>query len=65
MDPVISLRRIVTLPPFSSAVGQVARMFSEGGYTVTTEVCTYFYANKKTYPPELEAQVKMRSWLVW
>jgi pyruvate,orthophosphate dikinase len=28
------------------------------GYTVTTEVCTYFYANKKTYPPELEAQVE-------
>jgi pyruvate,orthophosphate dikinase len=28
------------------------------GYTVTTEVCTYFYANKKTYPPELDAQVE-------
>ncbi len=26
------------------------------GFTITTEVCTYFYAHKKTYPPELEAQ---------
>ena len=28
------------------------------GFTITTEVCTYFYANGKTYPKELEAQVK-------
>src|SRR3990170_521483 len=21
------------------------------GFTVTTEVCTYYYANKRTYPP--------------
>src|SRR4051812_44596245 len=28
------------------------------GYTVTTDVCTYFYANKRTYPPQLEAQVE-------
>ena len=27
------------------------------GFTITTEVCTYFYANKKYYPPELEDQV--------
>ncbi len=27
------------------------------GFTITTEVCTYFYEHKKTYPPELEAQV--------
>ncbi|HXZ14477.1 MAG TPA: pyruvate, phosphate dikinase, partial [Roseiarcus sp.] len=27
------------------------------GFTLTTEVCTYFYANGKTYPPELAAQV--------
>ncbi len=27
------------------------------GFTITTEVCTYFYANGKTYPPELAAQV--------
>src|SRR5580704_15456905 len=27
------------------------------GFTITTEVCTYFYANRKTYPPELEQQV--------
>ena len=23
------------------------------GFTVTTEVCTYFYANRKSYPKEL------------
>ena len=27
------------------------------GFTITTEVCTYFYDNGNTYPPELEAQV--------
>ncbi len=27
------------------------------GFSITTEVCTYFYANDKTYPPELEPQV--------
>ncbi|MBF0385716.1 MAG: pyruvate, phosphate dikinase [Candidatus Omnitrophica bacterium] len=27
------------------------------GFTVTTEVCTYYYANKKSYPKELKAQV--------
>jgi len=27
------------------------------GFTITTEVCTYFYDHEKTYPPELEAQV--------
>jgi pyruvate,orthophosphate dikinase len=27
------------------------------GFTITTEVCTYFYDNKKTYPPELKEQV--------
>jgi pyruvate,orthophosphate dikinase len=27
------------------------------GFTITTEVCTYFYANAKTYPKDLEAQV--------
>jgi pyruvate, orthophosphate dikinase len=27
------------------------------GFTVTTEVCTYYYANKRTYPKELKAQV--------
>ncbi len=27
------------------------------GFTVTTEVCTYFYDNRKTYPKELKAQV--------
>ncbi len=28
------------------------------GFTITTEVCTYFYRNGKTYPKELEAQVE-------
>lgn len=28
------------------------------GFTVTTEVCTYYYANKRTYPKTLNAQVK-------
>ena len=27
------------------------------GFTITTEVCTYFYANKQQYPKELRAQV--------
>src|SRR5689334_23741251 len=27
------------------------------GFTITTEVCTYFYANGKTYPKALEAEV--------
>ena len=27
------------------------------GFTITTEVCTYFYDNKRTYPPELDAQM--------
>ncbi|MCB9055495.1 MAG: pyruvate, phosphate dikinase [Chitinophagales bacterium] len=28
------------------------------GFTVTTEVCTYYYDNKKTYPKILKAQVE-------
>ena len=28
------------------------------GFTVTTEVCTYFYAHKKTYPKELQGQME-------
>jgi pyruvate,orthophosphate dikinase len=27
------------------------------GFTITTEVCTYYYAHKKTYPKELQAQM--------
>src|SRR5262249_59747770 len=27
------------------------------GFTITTEVCTSFYANQKSYPPELADQV--------
>jgi pyruvate, orthophosphate dikinase len=29
------------------------------GFTITTEVCTYYYDNKKSYPKELETQVKI------
>ncbi|MFO1003861.1 MAG: pyruvate, phosphate dikinase [Planctomycetaceae bacterium] len=28
------------------------------GFTITTEVCTYYYANKKSYPKELQAQME-------
>jgi pyruvate, orthophosphate dikinase len=28
------------------------------GFTITTEVCTYYYANKRTYPKVLDAQAK-------
>jgi pyruvate,orthophosphate dikinase len=28
------------------------------GFTVTTEVCTHYYANGRAYPPELPAQVE-------
>src|SRR5271154_5271190 len=28
------------------------------GFTITTEVCTYYYANRKTYPASLWDQVK-------
>jgi pyruvate,orthophosphate dikinase len=28
------------------------------GFTITTEVCTYYYANKRSYPKELQAQVQ-------
>src|SRR5204862_3325774 len=27
------------------------------GFTITTEVCTYFYDHKRTYPNQLEAQL--------
>ncbi len=27
------------------------------GFTITTEVCTYYYGHKKTYPKEIKAQV--------
>ena len=27
------------------------------GFTISTEVCTYFYDNDHTYPPELKEQV--------
>ena len=28
------------------------------GFTVTTEVCAYYYENGRKYPPELDKQVK-------
>src|SRR5207244_9694552 len=28
------------------------------GFTLTTEVCTYYYDNKRAYPREQDAQVK-------
>ena len=28
------------------------------GFTITTEVCTYYYDNKKTYPKDLDPQIK-------
>ena len=28
------------------------------GFTITTEVCTYYYANKRTYPQVLQAQME-------
>ena len=28
------------------------------GFTITTEVCTYYYANKRTYPADLQSQVE-------
>src|SRR5437868_8752328 len=28
------------------------------GFTITTEVCTYYYEHNKSYPPELKAEVQ-------
>jgi pyruvate,orthophosphate dikinase len=28
------------------------------GFTITTEVCTYYYAHKRTYPTTLQPQMK-------
>src|SRR5207344_1570743 len=28
------------------------------GFTITTEVCTYYYANNGTYPPSLQPQME-------
>src|SRR3954462_8173092 len=28
------------------------------GFTITTDVCTYYYANKRTYPSALQAQME-------
>jgi len=28
------------------------------GFTITTEVCTYFYAHERNYPPELKTEVQ-------
>jgi pyruvate,orthophosphate dikinase len=42
--------------------GNLAEMANLGlpvppGFTISTDVCAYFYANHKSYPPELETQV--------
>jgi phosphoenolpyruvate synthase/pyruvate phosphate dikinase len=31
------------------------------GFTITTEVCTYYYANKRTYPSALTGQMEAGS----
>ena len=28
------------------------------GFTITTDLCTYYYANKESYPPELKDEVE-------
>src|SRR4026209_2541649 len=28
------------------------------GFTITTEVCTYYYANKRSYPPTLRQEME-------
>src|SRR3954463_14713599 len=28
------------------------------GFTISTEVCTYFYANRRSYPPALRGQME-------
>ncbi|HGE70502.1 TPA: pyruvate, phosphate dikinase, partial [Candidatus Poribacteria bacterium] len=28
------------------------------GFTITTDVCRYYYNNNKTYPPDLDEQIK-------
>src|SRR3989442_12643065 len=28
------------------------------GFTITTEVCTYYYANKRTFPGQLQPQIE-------
>ena len=30
------------------------------GFTISTEVCTYYYANRRSYPPALRAQACAR-----
>src|SRR3982074_3674102 len=37
--------------------GVTARLPVPPGFTITTEVCTHFYANGHTYPPDLKGQV--------
>src|SRR3989454_3612849 len=29
------------------------------GFTISTEVCTYYYANKRTYPKDLQPQIEV------
>ncbi len=32
------------------------------GFTITTEVCTWYYDNGKAFPPELEGAGQGRAW---
>src|SRR5678810_898047 len=53
-----------TMKPLLGGKGaNLAEMSSLGlpvppGFTVTTEVCTYYYANKQSYPTELKEEVE-------
>src|SRR6195256_3869271 len=50
-------------PLLGGKVANLAEMTRIGlpvppGFTITTEVCTYFYEHKRTYPPQLKAEVE-------
>ncbi len=53
-----------TMKPLLGGKGaNLAEMINIGlpvpaGFTITTEVCTYYYDNNRQYPPELKAQVE-------
>ena len=32
------------------------------GFTISTEVCTYYYAHRRTYPAALQAAGRRRAW---
>ena len=47
--------RVLILPRWQ--VIQSLKLPVPPGFTITTEVCTYYYENKKNYPKELKTQV--------